>query len=350
MKRFHIENNVSNYDQPYQTPMIIWNVYECIINKRCPPGDLESRPSPFPNLNGSTETGHQINSTNRLPFSNLSEDIINSFIVVVCLLGLLGNGIVFWILGFRLKRNHFTTYILNLSIADFGVLITLLSTATFALVVTLYNVLSLFFLLFLELFFFTYSTSQFLLAAISIDRCVAVLFPLWHRCRRPPRLSTFACALIWIFSFLLSGIHFTLQMTGRIGNAPLFFQLIVNALLCTPLMVISTLTLFIHVCCKSKQWLQGKLVTAILLALLLFLLFAFPINAFYIIYSYYAPNPILMLAGFACASLNSSINPLIYFLVGSRQKKGKLRMSMKVAFQRVFSDAEELIEEQSHST
>ncbi|XP_062987429.1 mas-related G-protein coupled receptor member H-like [Elgaria multicarinata webbii] len=309
-------------------------------------GDFKSA---YPSINGSAGIGDPINITNELPLSNLSQHLINSFIVLTCLLGLVGNGFLIWLLGFLMKRNPFTTYILNLSIADFGVLISLLATSTFRIVADLYNrnyVLSVFFLLFLELFFFMYSTGQFLLAAISIDRCVAVLFPLWHRCHRPPRLSTIVCSLIWILSFLLSGIHFTLQMTGSFGNAPLCFQLIVNALLCMPLMLISTLTLFIHVCCKSKQRQQGMLVMAILLAVLFFLLFAFPMNALYVIHSFYAPHHSLMVTGFVCASLNSSINPLIYFFIGRRQKKGQPRVSMKAAFQRVFRDEQDSVEDQ----
>ncbi|XP_062987431.1 mas-related G-protein coupled receptor member H-like [Elgaria multicarinata webbii] len=316
-------------------------------------GDSEYSPQVYRIVNVSIGIGLPINITNEQHLDNLSKHLINSFIVMICLLGLVGNGRVIWLLGFRIKRNPFTTYILNLSIADFGVLISLLATSTFVIVVNLYNrnyVLSVFFLLFLELFFFMYSTGQFLLAAISIDRCVAVLFPLWHRCHRPPRLSTIVCSLIWILSFLLSGIHFTLQMTGSFGNAPLWFQLIVNALLCMPLMLISTLTLFIHVCCKSKQRQQGMLVMAILLALLFFLLFAFPMNAFYVIHSFYAPHHSLMVTGFACASLNSSINPLIYFFVGRRQKKGKPRVSLKVALQRVFKDEQNSMEDEKDST
>ncbi|XP_062987432.1 mas-related G-protein coupled receptor member H-like [Elgaria multicarinata webbii] len=312
-------------------------------------GDLENR-SPSSNINGSIGIEHPINTTNEHPINNLSQHLISSFIVIVCLLGLLGNGHVIWLLCFSLKKNPFTTYILNLTIADFGVLISLIAHALFGIIVTLYNgnsVLSLFFPVFLELYFITYSTGQFLPAAISIDRCLAVLFPIWHRYRRPARLSTIVCALVWILSFLLAVIHLSLQRTGDSGNNLLLFQLLlICSLLCTILMVLSTLTLFIiHTCWKSNHQQQGKLVTA----LLLFLVFAFPMNVLCVIYSYYVPNQSVMLTGFACASLNSSINPLIYFLVGRRQKKGLSKVSMKVALQRVFNDEQNFMEEQNLS-
>ncbi|KAH0617406.1 hypothetical protein JD844_015566 [Phrynosoma platyrhinos] len=348
------------HSPPYSDVVKLWKSYEEISNLLPHPvmnmnnysgsADSGNSLSAYPGLNRSTAIGHPINSTNDLFSDSVITIVINSFVVITCFLGLLGNGMVIWLLGFHMKRNPFTTFILNLSIADFGVLIFLTISNALGMLVDQYgriNIVSLFFLIFLELFFVTYSTSQFLLAAISIDRCVAVLFPLWHRCHRPPCLSTIVCTLIWILSFLLSGIHFTLHRTKSFGNSPLLYPLILNVVLCAPIMVASTLTLMIHVWCKSEHHQRGKLVTAILLALLFFLIFALPLNVFYITHHYHASLSSLMGTGFACASLNSSINPLIYFLVGRRQKKGQPRVSMKVALQRVFKDKHDHTEKQN---
>ncbi|XP_033012040.1 mas-related G-protein coupled receptor member H-like [Lacerta agilis] len=281
----------------------------------------------------------------------LTQSIANSAYIIICIFGFLGNGMVIRLLGFHIKRNPFTTYILNLSIADFGVLAALLT--IILPVVTLYeksHIAVLIRKVLYELFFFTYSAGQFLLTAISIDRSVAVLFPLWHRCHRPPRLSTIICALIWTLSFLLSGIHLTLLLTQSFPNSSLVYQLIVNALICTPLMVTSTLILALKVCCKSQQKQRGKLLTTILLALLFFLIFAFPLNAIYTAIYFNENNMILMEVGFVCASLNSSVNPLIYFLIGRRQKKGQSRVSMKAALQRIFKDEEDCVQESESRT
>nr|XP_028594381.1 mas-related G-protein coupled receptor member H-like [Podarcis muralis] len=281
----------------------------------------------------------------------LTQSIANSVFIIICIFGFLGNGMVIRLLGFHIKRNPFTTYILNLSIADFGVLAALL--AIILPVVTFYeksHVAVLIRKVLYELFFFTYSAGQFLLTTISIDRSVAVLFPLWHRCHRPARLSTIICALIWTLSFLLSGIHLTLLLTQSFPDSNLVYQLIVNALICTPLMVTSTLILALKVCCKSEQNQRGKLLTTILLALLFFLIFAFPLNAIYTAIYFNENNMILMEVGFVCASLNSSVNPLIYFLVGRRQKKGQSRVSMKAALQRIFKDEEDCVEQSESRT
>ncbi|XP_039202518.1 proto-oncogene Mas-like [Crotalus tigris] len=282
-------------------------------------------------------------------FDNLTRNLIDGFIVLICILGLVGNGRTIYLLAFSIKRNSFTTFILNLSMADFGVLASLIMTEIFVTVLTLNQrtyVVDTFFLLFFELFFFTYSASQFLLTAISLDRCVAVLFPLWHRCHRPPYLSTLVCGLIWILSFLLSAVHFLLHQTKTFGSSPLLYQLIVNGLLCTPLMVVSTVTLWIHMRSKSQRS-QRKLLTTIFLALLFFLLFSLPMNVFYVIHYFDTYNLLLMTMGIGCASLNSSINPLLYFFIGRKQRgKDQPRASYKVALQRVFKDEKGSPEEQ----
>ncbi|XP_077789737.1 proto-oncogene Mas-like [Podarcis muralis] len=280
----------------------------------------------FRNLNNSTTAASSIVfaefvASNDLVFSKLAKYLINSFIAIICILGLL---------------------------------VSLISTAAFATALRVTSesrILNSVFLLFFELFCFTYSTSQYLLAAISIDRCVVVLFPLWHRFDRGPNSSAIICAIIWIFSFLLSAIHFALRMTGRFGASLLHYQLLVNALLCTPLMFISSMTLFIKVCCKAQQRQQGKLITAILLALLFFLIFAFPLNAVYVIYCYYFPHlHSLMLIGFGCSSVNSLINPIIYFLVGRRARKSPSRVSMRAAISRVFKDVGDCREDKKSRT
>ncbi|XP_039202524.1 proto-oncogene Mas-like [Crotalus tigris] len=282
-------------------------------------------------------------------FDNLTRNLIDGFIVLICILGLVGNGRTIYLLAFSIKRNSFTTFILNLSMADFGVLASLIMTEIFVIVLTLNQrtyVVDTFFLLFFELFFFTYSASQFLLTAISLDRCVAVLFPLWHRCHRPPYLSILVCGLIWILSFLLSAVHFILHQTKTFGSSPFLYQLIVNGLLCTPLMVVSTVTLWIHMRSKSQRS-QRKLLTTIFLALLFFLLFSLPMNVFYVIHYFDTYNLLLMTMGIGCASLNSSINPLLYFFIGRKQRgKDQPRASYKVALQRVFKDEKGSPEEQ----
>ncbi|KAL8181618.1 UNVERIFIED_CONTAM: hypothetical protein K2H54_013396 [Gekko kuhli] len=244
--------------------------------------------SPFPNDSISYENVSEgILSRNATDYGReMSIDIVVFGISmwVICIFGAVGNGIVIWFLGFRIKRNPFSTYILNLAIADFGVLLSAAFIVADLWIVFL-HIFPIMLLVLLFLFLSTYSSSQFLLTAISIDRCVAVFFPLWHRCHRPPHLSTIVCALIWVLSFLFTAVTYTLmRLNSEEKKIEEYYQFMVNALLCLPVMTITTVSLFIKVCLKARQHRRGKLLTIVLLTLLFFLLFAFPLNVTVILY------------------------------------------------------------------
>ncbi|XP_053101953.1 mas-related G-protein coupled receptor member H-like [Hemicordylus capensis] len=255
---------------------------------------------------------------------------------VVCIFGLVGNGTVIWLLGFRIKRNPFTTYILNLSVADFGLLISLpwMSLVPMFFTYDFIIIYNIFFTVF-------YSIGQLLLTAISVDRCVSVLFPIWYRCHRPPRLSTFVCAFIWVLSSVFNGIPTILNLSGNMRFLSIYFQLLINASLCLPLITISTLILFIRVCFKSRQHRRARILMVVLLTLLFYLFFAFPLNAVFLI-TYHSPLDIfryLWECMFLTTSLNSSVNPFIYFFIG-KKKRSHSRESVKVILQRVFKEEE----------
>ncbi|NXX23020.1 MRGRD protein, partial [Podargus strigoides] len=100
----------------------------------------------------------------------------------ICLGGLVGNGIVMWFLSIHKKQNPFTTYILNLAVADFSLLLLffLLMLALLSLTAIcsyLYNFIS-FYLEFVYVVeflcdFFDLS-SLGLLTALSVERCILV--------------------------------------------------------------------------------------------------------------------------------------------------------------------------------
>ncbi|XP_062985992.1 mas-related G-protein coupled receptor member H-like [Elgaria multicarinata webbii] len=258
------------------------------------------------------------------------------FTMLFCVLGILGNGVVIWLLGFGIKRNTFAFYILNLSIADFGLVTAELTIEIHWLFVHLYCGFP--YVLFQSAFLFMYTAGQFLLTIISIDRCASVLFPIWYRCHRPNHWFTTACTVIWVLSFLISGTQFILILMPGLEKAPLMYQFIINAVLCLPLMIISSLTLFIKVYLISKQKMRGKLLIAILLTLFFFVILAFPLNAFYFtIYLLHDIHPNLVHYGYLCACINSSINPLIYYLVGRQRKVGAKR-NLKDILQKVFKE------------
>ncbi|XP_060099075.1 mas-related G-protein coupled receptor member H-like [Heteronotia binoei] len=265
------------------------------------------------------------------------------FSPIIYIIGLVGNGIVICLLGFHIKRSPFTTYILNLAVADFGVLLFLSLNYISLLIITEVEIYI--FLISLLVVSFMHNTSQLLMTAISIDRCVSVLFPFWHRCHRPPHLSTIVCALMWILSFLSTGSLIILNNFGYLWIYWVYFSPSIGvAALCLPLVTLSTMILLFKVFCKSQQPRRGRLLTIILLTLLFFLIFAFPLNAILIINCFtYMEYFDLVFYGFFCACLNSCVNPVIYFLVG--KKRGQQRQNLKVILQRAFEEKEEHREE-----
>uniref|UniRef100_A0A2D4I2J4 G-protein coupled receptors family 1 profile domain-containing protein n=1 Tax=Micrurus lemniscatus lemniscatus TaxID=129467 RepID=A0A2D4I2J4_MICLE len=260
------------------------------------------------------------------------------FTMLFCVLGMLGNGLVIWLLGSSIKMNTFAIYIINLSVADFGLL-------TFELIIEIHWLFTRLYSDFPYELFQTglqlmYSAGQFFLTIISIDRCVSVLFPIWYRCRRPVHLFPAVCAVIWAISFILSSIYFTIASVQK--YEPKYtrkYQFVVNAVLCLPLMTISSVILFIKICFISKSQRRRKLLTAVWLTLFFFLVLAFPLNAFYFI-QYFSKciHPNLVHYGYLCTCINSSINPLIYYLVG--RQKGKTQRSIKDLLQKVFKEEE----------
>lgn len=272
-------------------------------------------------------------------FTNLIPILICS----VSVLGLLGNGAVIWLLGFRIKRTPFTTLFMNLAVADFGVL----------LVETCYSITFLlrqFEIHFLYsdtlrflFYWFMYNTSQFILTVISVDRCVSVLFPLWHRCQRPTHLATILCTVIWIVFFLwdiIVGSPLCFSQYNVLGACIIHYHFFITALVCTPFIIISTSTLFIKLCRRFKEHHKRKASKAILFALLFYLTFAFPVNVCIIINSFSSLITYkIALWSYLSVVLNSSVNPLIYFLTGRR--KGRWRESLMVILQRLFRDEEE---------
>nr|XP_028594326.1 mas-related G-protein coupled receptor member H-like [Podarcis muralis] len=275
---------------------------------------------------------------------NLETYIFFPITLPFIMFGLWGNGTVIWLLGVRIKRSTFSTYIVNLSAADFGLLIVESILLIYWSITNLYR--DLISVLFNDLFLFTYSVGQFLLTAISIDRCVSVLFPLWYRCHRPTHLSSTVSALLWVLSFLLPAIHFTLFLTHEFTYYFLkHLQFFINGIICLPLLTISTLTLFIKVYFKSQPYQRGKRLVAILLTLFFFLIFSFPLNVFSCmkVLNQHLPSHI-MRYGYFCACLNSSVNPLIYFLVG-RQRGDNTRRSMESILKKIFVEEGESREE-----
>ncbi|XP_056348029.1 mas-related G-protein coupled receptor member H-like [Oenanthe melanoleuca] len=272
---------------------------------------------------------------------NVTDVAIDGVTLFICLCGLVGNGAVLWLLGFHIRRNPITVYVLNLAVADFTLLVFmvpssllyLLDDVSCSTVVSLKHLRSL-----LLLSLFSYNMGLYLLTAISIERCSSILFPLWYRCRRPQRLSWVVCALLWALSITVMVVvtSLCLSQDHEHCQVALISMYALNFLIFAPPMVISNVILFIKVLCGSKRRQPKRLYIVIFLTVLFFLIFGVPLSLCNFLqqldYIFEYSQVVFLLA-----CINSSINPFIYFLVGSGWRHCSVT-SLQVAFRRVFEE------------
>ncbi|XP_061855937.1 mas-related G-protein coupled receptor member H-like [Colius striatus] len=271
----------------------------------------------------------------------VAEVATDAVTLLVCLCGLLGNGAVLWLLGLRIRRNPITVYILNLAVADFTFLLFMVPSALLymvesiscSLLVPLKYLRSLFLLS-----LFSYNMGLYLLTAISIERCVSVLC---SSRRRPQRLSAALCVLLWALSIAVIAAVTSLCLWHEHEHCQvaLISMYVLNFLIFAPAMVISSTILFIKVQCGPQQLQPKRLYIIIFLTVLFFLLFALPLSIWNFLqqFSYtLVPSQVV----FLLACINSSINPFIYFLVGSCRRRCS-PVSLQDAFRRVFEEPED---------
>lgn len=128
-------------------------------------------------------------------------------LVVVCFhglvscLGILENALILWVVGFRLQRRTVASvWVLNLAMSDF------LATLTLPLFTVYFNSSQSWELgnplckAQASIFFLNMFVSAFLLAAISLDRCLLVAKPVWSQNHRTVAGAWKVCAVGWLWA------------------------------------------------------------------------------------------------------------------------------------------------------
>ncbi|XP_055962779.1 mas-related G-protein coupled receptor member X1-like [Sorex fumeus] len=270
--------------------------------------------------------------------------------LIISLVGLAGNAVVLWLLAFHMQRNAFSVYILNLAGADCVFLCTHI--AFFILDLVAYSIYTILLQVFFVAFFFSYVASLSILTAISTERCLSVLKPIWYHCHRPKHMSSVVCALIWALSLLLSilrmwlfGLWFT--YIDRYLYIIIRFSIPTWLIFSFVLMLGSSLVLLARLLCGSLKMKLTRLYATIGLTVLVFLFCGLPwgINDFLLLGmqtdSYWDVLKV-DLATKVLACVNSCANPIIYFFVGSyRQQQRQQRKSLKLILQRALQDVPE---------
>ncbi|XP_022057921.2 chemerin-like receptor 1 [Acanthochromis polyacanthus] len=154
------------------------------------------------------ETDNTTSSESQTSGVEVAAKYINTLsLVLYCLIfimGTLGNGLVIYVTGFRMKRTVNSVWFLNLALADFLFTVFLVFTivshsrgnqwdfGTF--MCKLNNFVSL-----VNMF-----ASVFLLTAISLDRCLSIWVVVWAHNRRTVFKAQLTCVIIWVAAMICS--------------------------------------------------------------------------------------------------------------------------------------------------
>ncbi|XP_006892128.1 PREDICTED: mas-related G-protein coupled receptor member X1-like [Elephantulus edwardii] len=284
-------------------------------------------------MNGSHPTSSSNNSPEKEPLS------LTILTFLIALGGLLGNTVVLWLLGFRLRRNSFSVYILNLAGADFLFLFLEVIISLMIFIDLHSNIL----FLFKVVWAFVFIADLSILSCISTERCLSVLFPIWYRCRRPRHTSAVTCVVLWTLSLLLGALegHLCNKIAEKPDNYCSAFHLFLAIWLIFLFVTLlgSNVILLVKIFCDFQKKKLTRIYVTIVLTVLTFLLCDFPF-LFRLI-----PTSLEQLSTswfIILYCVNSSINPIIYFFVGSyRQQK---RPSLGMILQKALQDTPEMDE------
>ncbi|XP_051966389.1 chemerin-like receptor 1 [Xyrauchen texanus] len=287
---------------------------------------------------------------------------------IICVLGVVGNGLVIYVTGFRMKKTVNTIWFLNLAIADFIFTFFLIFNIIYECrnfdwpfgdvmckLSSLVTVLNMF-------------SSTFLLAAISLDRCLSTWLVVWARTKRTVLKVKIFCLFLWIVSvacslplaiFRQTVFDDKKQKTTCLNKYPnglqtykslVMFRFVVGFLLPFILIFASYLAIGVRVqrLRNNNKLKPFRIILAVILA------FFFCWLPFYILnfidvwlHEIYSTNPSAELTSFkdlldsirlfivSFAYFNSCLNPILYVFMCEDFKK-KLRQSLVMVFENAF--------------
>ncbi|XP_048016821.1 C3a anaphylatoxin chemotactic receptor-like isoform X1 [Megalobrama amblycephala] len=293
------------------------------------------------------------NATQPEPLSSI--EIFNIFIYFVTFaLGIVGNGLVIFVTGYKMKTTVNSIWFLNLAIADFIFILVII-----LYIITAFNKMVWHFGDFMCKFvsFVTVLNmfaSIFLLTAISLDRCMSTWVIVWAQNKRTLVKARIICALVWVLSIFCS-IPFVINRlekhnrctynTFSIFKSLVIYRLMVGFLI--PFLIIASSYIAIGV--RAKRLKRGKKLKpfrVIIAVIMAFFLCWFPFHVQQLCtviaienkWSEFL-NVINDIGPFVncLVHLNSCLNPILYVFMCEEFKK-KLKQSLLLVLETAFAD------------
>ncbi|XP_067306869.1 C3a anaphylatoxin chemotactic receptor-like [Pseudorasbora parva] len=263
--------------------------------------------------------------------------------IVTFIVGFIGNGLVIFLTGCRMKTTVNSIWFINLAIADFifllsFIILTFLNYFSVNRDIKInisINILS-------NLIALNRFSSVFFLVVISLDRCLCTWIPVWVQNNRTVFRARILCIIVWVLSIGCC-IPFFIENVFR-SMFPVICQFFVGFLI--PFLTIASSHIAIGVRIKrlkmGKQLRSYRVIIAVILA---FFICCFP---FYVclfcsvIMVYLSPSDVIvfrkaMIFSFYLVYLNSCLNPILYVFMCDEYKK-KLKQSLLLVLETAFAE------------
>ncbi|XP_065136689.1 C3a anaphylatoxin chemotactic receptor-like [Paramisgurnus dabryanus] len=290
-----------------------------------------------------------------------STDILKICIyLVILIMGVIGNGLVIFVTGYKMKTTVNSVWFLNLAMADFIFDFCLIIN----IIVTFNNKVWLFNDLMCKLTslvtVINMFASIFLLTAISVDRCLCIWMIVWVQNKRTLNKGRIICVFVWILSICCSlpfamhrsvqehkGLKYCVYNQSHDVLLSLFtYRFMVGFLI--PFLIIASSYIAIGVRVKllkiEKQLRPYRVILSVILA---FFICWFPlhvqqlchIHAVKYNWTVSAQKEISSAGSFlqCLAYLNSCLNPILYVFMCDEYKT-KLKKSLLLVFEAAFTD------------
>lgn len=149
-------------------------------------------------------------------YADLTKSLNTVSLVVYSLtfvIGVLGNSVVIWAAGFKMKKTVNTVWFLNLAVADLLFTMLLPLSVTYLALDFHWPFKTFMCKMNTGISFVNMYASVYFLVVISVDRCMSVVWPVWIQNNRNVRKASWVSLAVWILALILSSPYYVFRDT-----------------------------------------------------------------------------------------------------------------------------------------
>ncbi|XP_050986027.1 C3a anaphylatoxin chemotactic receptor-like isoform X3 [Labeo rohita] len=241
------------------------------------------------------------------------------------IVGLIGNGIVIFLTGCRMKMTINAIWFLNLAVADFIYLFS----SCIDLLLFLAHWPEIFFIM-LQINMFA---SIYFLVVISLDRCLCTWMAVWAQNKQTLLRARIICIIVWV-----SSIAFSIPDNIFFHNSLITYEFTVGFLI--PFLIILSSYIAIGVRIKHfktrKQLRSYRIIITVILAFFI-CWFPYHVWCFYSVTVEKNYQDVFKIVSIYLVDLNSCLNPILYVFMCDEYNK-KLKQSLQLVLETAFAE------------